>query len=77
MLHGMMQEHGINYILADEQDHTKLGLIERMNRSLKNLLSKYQTMYNTKKWIDALDDLLENYNNTIHSSTGYAQQNLH
>ncbi len=68
----LMKEHGINHILADEQDHTKLGLIERLNRSIKNLISKYQTTYSTKKWIDVVDDLLENYNNTIHSSTGYA-----
>ena len=29
------------------------------------------TAYNTNTWIDVLDDLVENYNNTEHGTTGF------
>ncbi len=68
----LMQDHNIQHILADEGDHRKMGLVERFNKTAKSLISKYQTMYQTKKWIDAIPDLIENYNNTVHSTIGYA-----
>jgi hypothetical protein len=68
----LMKKHDISHWTADEGDHRKMGMIERFNRTIKALISKYQTAYKTKKWIDVLDDLLDNYNRTVHSSTGYA-----
>ena len=68
----LMKDHKIFHFLADEGDHNKMGMIERFNRTIKGLISKYQSMYKSKKWIDALGDLVKNYNNTVHSSTGYA-----
>lgn len=68
----LMEHHNINHILADEGDHHKMGMIERFNRTIKSLISKYQTTYKTTKWIDALDDLVENYNTTVHSATSLA-----
>ncbi len=41
----LMKEHNISHYLADDQDHSKLGKIERLNRTIKALISKYQTMY--------------------------------
>jgi hypothetical protein len=60
------------HVMADEGDHSKMGLIERFNRTVKALMSKYMTAYKTKKWIDAISDLMVNYNHTVHSSIGYA-----
>ena len=45
--------------------------IERFNRSLKSLVSKYMTLHNTLKYIDVLDDMVHAYNTRYHSSTGY------
>jgi hypothetical protein len=72
----LMAENGIKHYLADEADHNKMGLIERFNRTAKLLISKYQTMYKTTKWIDALDDLVHNYNHTVHSTIGLAPANV-
>ena len=68
----LMKDHNISHFLADEGDHNKMGMIERFNRTIKLLISKYQSMHKTKKWIDAIQDLVDNYNNTVHSSTGIA-----
>lgn len=68
----LMKKHAIHHYLADEGDHKKMGMIERFNRTIKLLISKYKTAYKTNKWIDALPELLQNYNGNIHSSTGFA-----
>jgi len=53
--------------MAQEADHHKMGIIERFNHTIKALLNKYFTAYNTKgKWIDVLPDIMHNYNNTFH-----------
>ena len=60
-------EEEIIHFTAQEGDHNKMGMIERFNRTMKALLSKYFVAYNTKgKWIDALPDIVHNYNHTFH-----------
>ena len=43
-------------------------MAERWNRTMKDKMCKYFTANNTNKYIDALDDFVERYNNTRHSS---------
>ena len=45
-------------------DSHKLGVINRFHRTLKEKLLKYFTLKNTINWIDALDKIINNYNNT-------------
>ena len=60
-------EGQVYHFTAQEGDHHKMGMIERFNRTMKALLSKYFSAYNTKgKWIDVLPDIISNYNNTFH-----------
>lgn len=72
----LLKDNSIKHYLADEGDHRKMGMIERFNRTIKLLISKYQTTYKTKKWIDALPDLLLNYNSNVHSTTGFVPNNV-
>jgi transposase InsO family protein len=58
----------INY--ADIQDHNRQGVIERFNQTLRHLIERYRTAYDTHRYIDNLQDLVTNYNNTPHSSLG-------
>ena len=51
-----------------ENDDVKAALVERFNRTLKNRMYKYFTANNTKKWINVLPKLVNNYNNTVHRS---------
>ena len=43
-------------------------MIERFNRTIKEKMFKYFSANNTRKFVDVLDLLVDQYNNTIHSS---------
>ena len=44
-------------------------MIERFNRTSKEKMFKNFSANNTRKYVDVRDLLVEQYNNTIHSST--------
>ena len=46
----------------------KAQVVERFNRTLKDRMYKYFTANDTKRWIDILPDLVNNYNSSYHSS---------
>ena len=48
----------------------KASVVERFIRTLKSRLEKYFVENKTKRWIDVLPQLIENYNNTPHRSIG-------
>lgn len=66
----MLKKNGIEHVLVDAGDKNKMGKIERFNRTLREKIEKYLTANHTNKYIDVLDDLVEGYNNTEHSSIG-------
>ena len=43
-------------------------MIERFNRTIKEKMFKYFSANNTRKFVDVLDILVDQYNNAIHSS---------
>ena len=47
-----------------------MGLVERFIRTLKTLISRYMTVAKTRKYIDALPDLVVNYNTMHHQFRG-------
>jgi hypothetical protein len=56
------------YVLNDSH---KLGIINRFHRTLKSKLNKYFIANNTVRWIDVIDKIILNYNNTINTGIGY------
>lgn len=46
----------------------KCAVVERFNRTLKQLMYKYFTHRNTKRYVDVLQHLLYVYNNNVHST---------
>jgi len=54
--------------LYSTENIEKSSVVERCNRTMKHKMFKYFTANNTKKYIDVLDDFVERYNNTRHSS---------
>jgi hypothetical protein len=56
------------YVLNDSH---KLGIINRFHRTLKSKLNKYFIANNTVRWIDIIDKIILNYNNTINRGIGY------
>jgi hypothetical protein len=43
-------------------------IVERWNRTMKDRMFKYFTANNTLRYVDVLDDMVTQYNNTKHSS---------
>ena len=52
-------------------DSHKLGIVNRFHRTLKGKLEKYFTSTDTYRWIDVIDKLIKNYNNTVNTGIGY------
>ena len=53
----------------------KSAVVERFNRTLKEIMWKRFTAENTRNWIDMLDKLLHEYNNRRHSTIGMTPVN--
>ena len=62
-----MKSHDVSYFST--MSDKKAAVVERFNRTLKGMMWKYFYSKGTYAWIDVLDELLESYNGTKHSST--------
>lgn len=58
-----------NIKLYSVYNENKSCIIERFNRTLKSIMYKYFHANNTYNWVDNLQKFINEYNNTIHSST--------
>lgn len=56
---------------------SKAVFIERFNRTLKRKISEYMIINNTNKYIDVLREIVNEYNNNIHSSTDETPYNIY
>jgi len=57
-----------NIIRYSTYGEHKSCVVERFNRTLKTNMWKRFTADNTRNWINMLDKLMNNYNNTVHST---------
>ena len=53
-----------NVTLFSTDNEEKWSIVERWNRTMKNIMWKYFTANNTQKYIDVLPNMVERYNNT-------------
>lgn len=53
-----------------KNDSHKLGIINRFHRTIKNKLTKYFIANDTVKWYDVIDDIVNNYNNSVNRGIG-------
>ena len=60
-----------NIELYHTENEEKSSIVERWIRTMKDKIWKYFTDSRTIRYIDVLPDLLEDYNNTVHSSTEF------
>ena len=54
--------------LYSNENEEKSCVIERFNRTIMEIYFKYFSANNTRNFVDVLDLLVEQYNNSIHSS---------
>ena len=57
--------------LYNTENEEKSSIAERWIRTMKDKMWKHFTDSRTNKYLDVLPDLLEDYNNTVHSSTEF------
>ena len=57
-----------NITLYSTENEERSSIVERRNRTMKNITWKYFTANNTQKHIDFLPSMVEKYNNTYHRS---------
>lgn len=62
----LFKENNIQWFATENE--TKAQIVERFNRTLKDKMYKYFTANDTKRWVDVLPDLVQNYNNSFHRS---------
>jgi Integrase core domain len=61
-----LKEEGIK--LVHPSSEVKAGIVERVNKSLQNLIYRFMTHHQTKRYIDHLDHIVAVYNNRPHRS---------
>ena len=67
-----IEDKGIQLILFNKlTSPNACAIIERANLTLRNKIDKYLQVYDTYKFVDVLQNLVDNINNTKSYSTGY------
>lgn len=64
----VLRKHGIKYRTLENVG--KAAMAERLNRTIKVPLWKHMEHKNSFRWIEPLEQIVRNYNHTIHRSTG-------
>jgi len=54
--------------LYSTENEEKSCVVERWNRTMKEKMFKYFSANSTRKYLNVLDEMVNNYNNTWHSS---------
>ena len=67
---GLMKEKNIKFYTSQNEE-TKAAFVERLQRTYKTKMFRFFTDRNTLKYVNVLQDLMDSYNSTIHSSTGF------
>ena len=66
----VFDSYGIHHYRAPTRTAFKASVAERAVRTIKTRLQRYFKVRKQRKWIDVIDQIVENYNNTPHSATG-------
>jgi transposase InsO family protein len=65
-----LKDMGVQYFTTKNYD-IKCSIVERFNRTLKAKMFKYFTASGTQRYVDVLQDLVNSYNNTTHTTTKF------
>ena len=67
-LQSLATQYNFDWYFGDAHEKFRTGIVERVIGTIRNLIKRYTMQNNTAKYIDVLNDLTENYNDTIHDS---------
>ena len=67
-----MKKHNIQVIFAIGH----APFVESFNRTMKNRMYEYMSLYDIDDWSKIIPDVLDGYNNTMHTTTGIAPNDV-
>jgi len=60
----LLKEKGVKHYTSQAEDHSRQGKVERFNRTLKGKLERVFASTGKSNWVDYLDNIIKNYNDT-------------
>ena len=72
----VFQSYGINHFAYKTRTKWKASIIERAIRTIKSRLERIFFKQKTNRWIDVLDNIIQNYNLTPHSAHNLPPQEV-
>jgi hypothetical protein len=73
----VMKRYGVKQLFSKAHTPQTQGAIERFNRTLKMKMRVLMQRLGSKKWHEWLPQLIENYNNSVHSTIGMKPVDAH
>ena len=70
----VFDSYGINHFKSPTKTTWKASMAERAIQTIKSRLEKYFAKTKKRIWIDVIDQIVQNYNETPHRSIGMAPQ---
>jgi hypothetical protein len=72
----LMDKSNVKLSFSDPYEINKNSIVERFNRTIRDLLKKYRLLYKDYDWPKYIDDLVDIYNNTYHTTIGDTPNNI-
>ena len=71
----LLKSMSVRHITVDVGEKKRQGIVERFNRTIALMISRYQESRNTNRYIDVLEDIVYNYNHTFHRTINDTPEN--
>jgi hypothetical protein len=65
----MLRRHDVTHFTS-ENENVKASIVERFNKTLRNVLHRFFTKTGRQRFVDALPDLVAGYNDRFHTAVG-------
>ena len=65
------EKNNIKVYYTLDEGHSKLAIVNRFHRTLKDKLNKFFITTGSVRWIDSIDEIIKNYNNTVNIGIGF------
>ena len=72
----LLKKHNIKHTTGVSGDHRFSSVVERFNGSLRNWIEQYLTTQKVNRWIDAMPEIIEFYNDRKHRTLGVAPSTM-
>jgi len=72
----LFSQHDITHYVNQAGDKTTTGIVERFNRTLRDLMGRNFTRLGKLHWVQDLSKLVQNYNASVHSTLGATPEDV-